>query len=95
MLKLFLGFALDEAFQKELNKADSYFTTLFIGKEEYLQDISHQGRCYLGKYLLSYPSLDQLEDLEKHLLSLLKRLTPRYSFTQNPLVLLTLPIPDG
>lgn len=89
-LKLFLGFSTDAAFHKELKQANPYLTSLFIGKEEYLHQVEHQGKCYLGKYLASYPTFEQLEDLEKHVLSLLNQLAPRYSFSQNPPVLVTL-----
>jgi len=89
-LKLFLGFAPDEAFQIELQRANPYFISLFIGKAEYLQEISVQGKYYLGKHLSSFPTLDQLEVLEKHLLSLLSKLTPHYLFLKNPPVLITI-----
>ncbi len=89
-LKLFLGFAPDEVFQQELQQTNPYLISLFVGKEEYLQEISHQGKRYLGKYLPSFPTLDQLEDLEKHVVSLLNKLTPRYPFSKNPPVLVTL-----
>jgi hypothetical protein len=89
-LKLFLGFLPDEAFQGQLLQTNPYLTALFIGKEEYLQEINHQGKRYLGKHLSSFPTLDQLEDLEKHILSLLHKLAPHYPFAKNPPVLITL-----
>jgi hypothetical protein len=89
-LKVFLGFAQNELFQKELRETNPYLTTLFIGKEEYLQEISHLGKRYLGKYLPPFPTLDQLEDLEKHLLSLLNKLAPHYPFVNTPPVLVIL-----
>lgn len=88
-LKLFLGFAADEIFHKELSTTNPYLISLFVGKEGYLQEISHQGRCYLGKYFHSFPTLEHIEDLEKHLVSILRRLAPRYPFERNPLVLVT------
>jgi hypothetical protein len=89
-LKVFLGFAQNELFQKELQQANPYLTSLFIGKEEYLQEIAHLGKHYLGKYLPLFPTLDQLEDLEKHLLSLLHKLAPHYPFANTPPVLVIL-----
>ncbi|HEY4832670.1 MAG TPA: hypothetical protein VIH61_08950, partial [Waddliaceae bacterium] len=88
-LKLFIGFVPDEAFQTELQQTNPYLISLFIGREEYLQEIVHKGRRYLGKYLSSYPTFDQLEDMEKHVLSLLNHLAPRYPFSTNAFVLIT------
>lgn len=89
-LKLFLGFAVDELFHKKLQEANPYLLSLFIGKEDYLKEISYQGKNYLGKYLPAFPTFDQLEDVEKHLHSLLSKLVPSYSFATNPPVVMTL-----
>lgn len=89
-LKLFLGFPADDPFKKELKKANPYLVSLLIGKEEYLQEVVLHEQQYLGKYLSAYPSINQLDDLEKHLLSLLQKLTPGYPFTQNPPKLVTI-----
>lgn len=90
MLTLFLGFLPDDCFQKELQKANPYFISLMIGKKEYLQIAVHQGKQYLGKLFESNPTLDQIHDTEKHLLSLLQTLTPNYCFKSNPPQLVTL-----
>lgn len=87
--RLFLGFAPDELFSQELKRANPYLVTLLIGKEEYLAEVVQRGNRYLGKYLFVHPTLDQLEDLEKHLMSLLHKLAPHYSFAKNPPVLVT------
>ncbi len=87
---LFLGFATDEQFNGELNRINPHLFSLLVGKEEYLTEVNHKGNRYLGKPLQGYPTLGQLEDLEKHLLSLLRRLVPHYHFEQTPPVLLTL-----
>lgn len=91
MLKLFLGFSPDTLFRRELEQINPYLRALFVGKEEYLEKVTFQGRDYLGKYLSSYPTLEDLDNLEKHLLSLLKQLTPSYPFSHNAPVLITLP----
>lgn len=91
MLKLFLGFSPDALFNKELEKSNPYLRALFVGKEEYLEEVSFQGKEYLGKYIPSYPTIEELENLEKHLLSVLKQLTPSYPFSHNAPVLITLP----
>jgi hypothetical protein len=88
--RLFLGFAMDPFFEQELSRANPYLVTLLIGKEDYLVQVKQQEHCYLGKYPPPHPTVDQLEDLEKHLLSLLNKLTPQYCFTKNRPVLVTL-----
>jgi hypothetical protein len=89
-LKLFLGFLADELFSKELKQANPYLVSLFFKKEQYLQEVRHEGKCFFGKSLPPFPTLEQIEDLEKHLLSLLKQVAPRYPFANNPLCVLTL-----
>lgn len=87
-LKIFLGFPRNEAFQKEIKRANPYLLSLFIGKEDYLRELDHDGLPYLGKYLPSFPTIEQLEDLEKHLVSLLHKLAPSYPFASTPPVLI-------
>ena len=89
-LKLFLGFSTDDSFQQELKLTNPYIVSQFIGREEYLHEVTYQDKYYLGKYLSVYPTPDQLEDLERHLLSLLNKLAPHYPFSDNPPVLVTI-----
>lgn len=88
MLNLFLGLTQDPLFQRELKQANSYYVNLMIGKPEYLHILHYQEKQYLGRFFESYPSLDHIQDLEKHLLSLLHILTPSYPFKDNPLKLI-------
>ena len=90
MLQLFLGFMTDDCFQKELKKANPYFVSLMIGHKDYLQSVTYQDKQYLGKLFESNPTLDQIHDTEKHLLSLLQTLTPNYPFHSNPPQIVTL-----
>lgn len=89
-LNLFLGLPLDEEFHKELAQTNPYLSSLLIGPEEYLQKAHEQGKSYLGKCLAPFPTLDQIEDIETHVLSLLKKLVPHYAYSQNPLLIVTL-----
>jgi|GEM_PF-3749942 hypothetical protein len=89
-LELFLGFPMDEVFQKSLKKNNPYLVSFLIGQKDYLQEASYEGMQYLGKCVEAYPTLDQLSHMEIHLISLLKRLAPQYPFQSNPLKLLTL-----
>lgn len=88
-LKLFLGVHADEVFNKELQCTNPYLISLFVGKDEYLQEMEHEGKRYLGKYLNAFPTLEQIEDVEKHVLSLLSQVAPRYPYAENPPLLLT------
>jgi hypothetical protein len=81
-VKLFLGFKPDPFFQQEFGRASLYLRTFLIGREEYLQEVHLQEEQWLGKWLGPFPTLEQLVDLEKHLLSLLGRLAPCYPFGQ-------------
>ena len=89
-LKLFLGFLPDDFFQKELQKANPYFVSMMIGKKEYLQTVIHEEKQYLGKFFEVNPTLDQIQDTQKHLLSLLQTLAPHYAFKDNPPKLVTI-----
>ena len=89
-VKLFLGFFPDDAFFTELKKANPYLVSLFVGKEDYLQDIVYDGKRCFGKQLELMPTTCQIEDVEKHLLSLLARLAPKYNFSHNTPLLLTM-----
>jgi hypothetical protein len=88
-LSLFLGLKTDDSFENLLALTNPYLATLLIGKEEYLQNMELRGERYLGKFLQVHPTLEHLEDMEKHILSLLQKLAPQYPFAQNPLQLLT------
>lgn len=88
-LKLFLGIPSNEALQKELARANPCLRSLFMGGGDYLTEITHSQQRYIGKPIpLSIP-VNQLENLEEHILSLLRKLTPEYAFSKNPPVLVT------
>lgn len=87
---LFLAIERDQPFEEALQSANPHLVKLLIGQKVYLEEIELKGRNYLGKHSPSQPTLDELEDLEKHLISLLNRLTPRYAFLHNRPMLLTL-----
>jgi hypothetical protein len=79
----------DPLFDQELKKTNPHLLSLFVGKEEYLEEVVQSKKRYLGKYV-TQPSLDHMIDLEKHLLSLLNKLAPRYTFEKNPPVLVVI-----
>jgi len=88
-LKLFLGIPADAEFQQALSQVNPNVLSLFMGGGDYLSEFSHNEQRYLGKPVPISPSVNQLESLEAHLLSLLRKLAPEYSFSKNPPVLVT------
>ncbi|MCC5832136.1 MAG: hypothetical protein JJU12_03740 [Chlamydiales bacterium] len=88
-LKLFLGFAPDAEFERLASRANPHLLSLFTGGGDYLSEISYKERRYLGKPVPSSLPVSQLESVELHMLSLLKKLAPDYPFSENPPVLVT------
>lgn len=77
--QLFLGFLVDSRFQKELDLLDQDFKNVFIREgSNYLQQVSHGGNIYLGKYLGERSDLQTLHSVEKNIYSLIAKLTPNY-----------------
>ena len=84
MLKpqLFLGLAVTEAFTQAWDLLDPKLIDLFT-----LEKISWGGQVYLGKSAGDICDLAQLDLLEGHIYSLLKKLLPDYPCAQTPLSL--------
>lgn len=77
--QLFLGFQVDKAYQVELDQADQILKQLFISEgDDYLQQVNHRGKKYLGKYLGERSDLQTLHDVEKNIYSLVFKLTPNF-----------------
>ncbi|MBA3602871.1 MAG: hypothetical protein H0W50_04355 [Parachlamydiaceae bacterium] len=53
----------------------------------YLKEVTFQNECYFGCHLPSPTDISQLELLELHIFSLLKRLIPNYPYDSSSLVL--------
>jgi hypothetical protein len=88
-LQLFLGFALDSTFDQLVSRANPHLLSLLTKGGDYLSEFSHNHKRYLGKPIPSSLPIAQLESLEIHMLSLLKKLAPEYPFSENPPVLVT------
>ncbi|MEZ5315363.1 MAG: hypothetical protein R3E91_04040 [Chlamydiales bacterium] len=87
-VQLFLGFPLDSSFEEIISKSHPQLFFFFTKGEKYLIDLVYDKQRYLGKLVPSAMTINELEDLEIHLLSLLKRLAPQYPFSQNPPMLM-------
>jgi hypothetical protein len=88
--QLFLGLPLSDSYLKELKKLPPYIQNLFIQphSSDYLQRVESKGIVYLGKCLGSFIKLADIETLQIHIYSLLKRLISDYPYEQVPLLLL-------
>lgn len=91
---LFLGLASTPAFEEKLQKLNPYFLSHWTGGGPYLHEQRWEELRVIGKPLSSIVSLQELEDLEANVLSLLKRLVPDYLYQNHPLSLFALSADD-
>jgi len=85
---LFLGFPVNPSFAAQLSLVNPDIVRYFVKQNgDYLIEISHFNQLYLGKYIEGIASFSQLELLETHIHSLLKKLTPDFSCQEVPLIL--------
>lgn len=87
-LKLFLGLPLDPTFEWEMRKSNPYLVSMLTTTGPYLQKIEINNKKYLGKFLSPTPHLSEIDLLEVHILSLLRKIAPHYLFATNPPVLI-------
>lgn len=73
---LFLAYSCSMPFEKKLAKANPHLVDLFTQGDEYLTALSIGEQRLLGKPLTKPMSIESLEQLQKHVESLLKRLVP-------------------
>lgn len=81
---LFLGFSIDPSFKTSLRSVNPHLVSLLTSGGDYLQKISTANQEFLGKTIPDFPNFEELESLETHLISLLKKLAPQYPFHTNP-----------
>lgn len=75
--------------------ASPFLVAHFTKGGDYLQEISFQDQLYLGKAAPLLASMQQLEDLEAHIRSILARLVPSSFLNQQDLMALAIPLLDG
>ncbi len=91
--ELFFGFSADSFFEEMVKKANPHIVKTFINNssEEYLHELYHNGKRYIGKYIGSMGLVNEIELLEKNIYSIAARLAQGYDFKGNPAVLITTP----
>lgn len=88
---LFIGLEVTPPLQKALLLADQQAIKAFVNDDDaYLQDISHGGKRYLGKYAGSQTDISSLELLEVNIRTLLAKILPPEGFADLPLHLFPL-----
>ncbi|MBS4169130.1 hypothetical protein [Parachlamydia sp. AcF125] len=85
---LFLGFHADFQFSESLLKVNPELLKIFIQKEgDYLIEVYHREKKYLGKYVEGIADLNQLELLKENVYSFLRKINPHYPSHEFPLFL--------
>ena len=89
--RLFLGFRSNSFIEETLQTANPHLVTLFLGstQDEYLCRIEKNDHHYIGKFLPELTDIDDLEQLQNHVLSIAHRLVPDLNLEKNPLTLFT------
>lgn len=86
---LFLGFPVDSVFASHLAAINPEIIRLFFQKEEgYLTEIIYLNQTYIGKFIEGSTNVLQLELLETHIYSVLKKIIPSYPYQKKSLTLL-------
>src|SRR5438445_4151287 len=89
--KLFMGVNIEGPFADRLSNANPQLVALFLNPErEYLLEVQHEGKRYLGKMISTSCDLASLEQIEANIVSLLKKIVPDYAYDQIELVLFPL-----
>lgn len=87
--QLFFGLKLDAEFDESIASANSALVTQLISNEGYyLSKLDHQNERYLGKWVSNTIYLEELDNAQNHIISILKQLSPNYQYQNNKLVLI-------
>lgn len=89
---LFLGFPVEGLFALAFQSIPLEMRALFIRPEgDFLHEHTRKGVRYLGKEVDSITNLADLELLQNHIYSVLKKLLPDYPCASTPLLLFAYP----
>ncbi|MCH9609678.1 MAG: hypothetical protein S4CHLAM45_00670 [Chlamydiales bacterium] len=82
MLNLFVGYPLSSKLKEQFNPR---LLRLF---QDYLSEIEIEESPYIGKKMDALPTLEELDNAEAHILSLLQRIAPNHTFSTCQLIAL-------
>lgn len=92
--RLYLGFLLDPLYENQLNQQNSNLVKQFVVSEHlsgscfpepFLLKKTKDGVVFLGKYIGEGATLSEIELLEAHIYSLLKKLVPGFPYSETTL----------
>lgn len=92
-IPLFFGLILDDALKNQIAEANIHLEALFLHDEtgRYLQEFVHENTQYAGKWIGSATDVQELELLENHIYSIMKKVTGRIDPSRYPLKLVAVP----
>lgn len=91
--QLFFGLYLTEDGEEILKKVPPFIRNLLVQDQSplYLQLVRDKGKMYLGKFLGEITNLQEIEAVQAHVISLLKKLNAELVSNVNSLSLIELP----
>ena len=88
-LELFFGFPIEQDLERLLRKSTPQILRIFIdNKSEYLHELIHEEKRYLGKFLGEMATIDDLELIQSNIYSIVKRIAGECDFSSHPAVVL-------
>jgi hypothetical protein len=89
--QLFMGVVVEGPFAAQFSAANPQLVALFLSPDrEYLLEIQHEGKRYLGKTVSKSTDLASLEQMEANIVSLLRKIVPEYAYDQMEMVIFPL-----
>jgi hypothetical protein len=79
-IRLFLGFEVDDTFEASLSEVNPHLIKCFFNDKtgEYLCEINHQNKRFIGKHLDTLIEVKQLSLLENNIQSIISKVVPQY-----------------
>jgi hypothetical protein len=92
-IPLFFGVQIDAELKKQISSANAYQEQLFFhdASGSYLQEISHHGQLYLGKWLNHTVSPGELALNKTHIHSILAKVVDAFDPDLHPIQLIPIP----
>jgi hypothetical protein len=87
---LFLGLPITEHWERSIQLINPHLLRYFINGKDYLHEIQMGCEKFIGKPTEEILSLKQMEELNIHILSLLKRINPHFPISRDSLILITI-----